>query len=113
MHEFSLIQNLFEIVKEKIQRQAKILKIEIEVGKISGAEPVLLKEAFEALKKGTEFEEAKLDIHMQEIEIECENCGKVFQPDTFPFQCPECEEFGGKIIKGDSLMIKRIEFIVP
>jgi hydrogenase nickel incorporation protein HypA/HybF len=111
LHEVSLIQNLFELIKQEKERKKaqKIVKIELEVGSFSGAEPLLLKQAFEILKKGTEFEEAELIIKQIKTKAKCFDCKKIFTPDIFPFECPFCGNFGGEIIEGKEIIIKRIE----
>ena len=113
MHEYSLVENLIEILKEEKEKRKgnKILKVVLEVGKLSGAEPLLLKEAFEILKKETEFNKTELVLDIVEPEVICLNCNKKFQPTLFPFECPECKSFGGKIIKGDKIFIKSLEML--
>ncbi|MEO0254633.1 MAG: hydrogenase maturation nickel metallochaperone HypA [candidate division WOR-3 bacterium] len=110
MHEYSLANNLIELLREqkKEKKAKKILKVELDFGKLSGAEPVLFEEAFEILKKETEFKETELKINLIEPEIKCLKCGKTFNTPYFPFLCPFCENFGGEIIKGDKIFIKSL-----
>ncbi len=113
MHEYSLVENLIEILREEKEKRKcnKILKVVLEVGKLSGAEPLLLKEAFEILKEKTEFKNTELVIDIVEPEVICINCKNKFSPTLFPFECPECKSFGGKIIKGDKIFVKSLEML--
>ncbi len=113
MHEYSLAQNLIELLREEREKRGceKILKVFLEIGKLSGAEPLLLKEAFEILKKENEFKDTELILEIIEPEVICESCGKIFSPFIFPFECPYCKNFGGKIIKGDKIFIKSLEML--
>lgn len=113
MHEYSLANNLVEFLKGKMKEKnaKKILKVELDFGILSGAEPVLFEEIFEILKKETEFKETELKINLIEPEILCIKCQKKFRTTDFPFMCPFCENFGGEIIKGDKILIKNLEII--
>ncbi|MEN3045043.1 MAG: hydrogenase maturation nickel metallochaperone HypA [Candidatus Hydrothermales bacterium] len=113
MHEYSLATNLIEILKEEKRKRnlKKILKVEIEFGKLSAAEPLILKEIFDIIKKQTEFEDTELVIDVIEPEIKCLKCDEIFKATTFPFLCPFCENVGGQILKGDKITVKSLELI--
>ncbi|MEN3046867.1 MAG: hydrogenase maturation nickel metallochaperone HypA [Candidatus Hydrothermales bacterium] len=113
MHEYSLATNLIEILREEKKKRniKKILKVELEFGKLASAEPLIFKEIFDIIKKDTEFEETELIIDLIEPEVKCLNCEKDFKADTFPFLCPYCENMGGELLRGDKITMKSLEII--
>lgn len=114
MHETSLIQNLFDLVREQYPAETgtKILSLTLECGAFSNVEPVLLKEAFSIMKKGTEFEPTELYIEVIPTEVRCFHCEEMYSPDDFPFVCPYCGNLGAYILRGDDLILKHIEMEV-
>ena len=114
MHEASLVQSMFDILEEEILPKdvEKVVRIQLELGTLSNAEPLLLEECFAVMKKGTIFETATFDIDNVKTEVKCLICDHVFYPETFPFLCPKCEAIGGEITSGDDIIIKKIEMEV-
>ena len=114
MHEASLVQSMFEIIETEMLPSdvEKVTTIELEMGNLSNAEPLLLEECFEAMKQGTIFEDASFQIHNIPTEVQCLICTEVFYPDTFPFLCPSCDAVGGEILKGDDIIIKKLKMEV-
>lgn len=114
MHETSLIQNLFDVVRENYldDPNARLTSITLEVGTFSNIEPVLLSEAYQVMKTGTEFESADLIVKTIITLVECHHCDHRYEPAEFPFLCPSCGQFGGKVIRGDDLIVKHIELEV-
>lgn len=115
MHETSIVQNLFDVIREDYIKNnpVHVTAVTLEVGKFSNIEPVLLNEAFQVMKRETEFEFMKLSVHTVKTIAECYYCLHRFVPDEFPFLCPSCGQFGGKVIQGGDLIIKHIEMEVP
>ncbi len=115
MHETSIVQNLFDVIREDYLKHepARVTAVTLELGTFSNIEPVLLNEAFQVMKKGTEFESTELSLQTVETIAECYHCRHRFMPEEFPFLCPSCGQFGGKVIQGGDLIIKHIEMEVP
>lgn len=115
MHEASLVHSIFEEVRQYLESNhaARITNIQLEIGTYSNIEPLLLREAFNVLKNGTPFETTTLTVEPVTAEARCYTCGKIFQPAEFPFYCPACGHYGGELIRGHDLIIKRIEMEVP
>ncbi|RLG09197.1 hydrogenase maturation nickel metallochaperone HypA [Candidatus Pacearchaeota archaeon] len=114
MHEFSIVNNLFLMLKKhkKQKKLKKIKKIIVEIGEISGIEIELFEYAFKTLKNFEEYEEfleTELQIERKEAKVKCLNCKKEFKPENFVFICPFCKSFNTKIIQGEDLILKKIE----
>ncbi len=114
MHETSLIQNMFDVIREDYltDPSARITAVTLEVGSFSNIEPLLLNEAFQVMKRGTEFDATLLRIQSVITLVECHHCDHRYEPSEFPFLCPSCGQFGGKVIRGDDLIVKHIEMEV-
>lgn len=111
MHEASLMQNLFKIANEAIKgnRIKYITKINIKVGKLANVMPEALEFAFDALKKGTAFEHAALEIEQAPIVARCDSCAAEYTPERPPFSCPYCSGEYFTIKSGDEIYISSIE----
>jgi len=109
-----LIQSMFEIIEKDISDREveKVTRIVLEMGTLSNAEPLLLEQCFEVLKKDTIFEDARFEIDQVETEVKCTACGVVFHPDDFPFMCPVCGGMQAEIKKGDDIILSKLELEV-
>jgi hydrogenase nickel incorporation protein HypA/HybF len=107
MHEFTLAQNMAEIIREKADR-GKILSVDIEVGAVSGAVPEALNFCAQIV-----FEEClgtgiEIRMHSRPAEARCE-CGKTFTMETPLSPCPFCGGFSHNITSGKEVFVKSIE----
>jgi hydrogenase nickel incorporation protein HypA/HybF len=100
MHERSLVQSLLKQV-DAIRRQhdAKhVSEVRVEVGPLSGVEPLLLAAAFEQLAG------AKLTIDEVALLAECQSCGREFELNDFDFHCPSCRG-NVRVTRGDEFLL--------
>jgi hydrogenase nickel incorporation protein HypA/HybF len=111
MHEFGIVQSLLEIVEQEAlpYKGARIAKVTLQIGRLSGAMPDALRFAFEVLRKGGIAEDSLLEIEEIPLKIQCSHCGKAAVL-TDPFLiCPYCENIEVEIITGRELQIKNME----
>ena len=111
MHEFGIAQSLLEIVEQQAlpYRGAKVIKVQLRIGKLSGVLPDALRFAFEALSTGGVAEGAFLVIEEVPLRIRCDQCGKVSIVDD-PFMiCPYCGLTDVEMIEGRELEIRSME----
>lgn len=110
MHEMSVCQALLTQTAEisAAQGAVAIQRITIEVGPLSGTDPVLLLNAFLAMRCGA-ASEAELRFEPCAVRISCLECGA--QGETRPNRliCARCGGFRAQIIAGDSLRLLRVE----
>lgn len=106
MHEQSLVRALLRQVDAICHEQnaQRVTEVRVEVGPLSGVEPMLLVSAFDHLKKLTTSAEARLVMDEVSLLAECRQCDLVFDMNDFVFRCPEC---GGNIIlaRGDTVQL--------
>jgi hydrogenase nickel incorporation protein HypA/HybF len=110
MHEFSLAQNILEIVEETVAKNkaSRVSAIELEIGTLSGVEIPALEMALESLQSGSVIEGAKISKQIIKGKAKCPNCQHEFEPDDYFAACPSCGNFGAEVIKGKELRVKSI-----
>ena len=110
MHEFSLAQNIIEIVEETVVKNkvSKVSCIELEIGTLSGVEISALDMALESLQPGTIIEGAEIMKQIISGKAKCTNCQHEFEPEDIFAVCPVCGNFAADIIKGKEFRVKSI-----
>lgn len=108
MHELSITRNVVAIVAEHAQGK-KVLRVRVEIGRMSGVVPSALEFCFGVCAKGTTLEDAVLEI----VDIPgrglCAACGAEPPLDHPLGRCPVCRELGLKVVAGQELNIKEME----
>jgi hydrogenase nickel incorporation protein HypA/HybF len=110
MHEFSLAQNIIEIVEETIRKNnaGTVNEVVLEIGTLSGVEIPALDMALDSLQSGSVIEEAKIIKLIVKASARCLSCEYEFQPEDFFSPCPKCGNYGFTILKGKELRVKSI-----
>lgn len=104
MHEQSLVRTLLKQV-EVIRRQhgaEQVTEVRVEIGPLSGVEPLLLASAFEQLASGSTAENASLVIDEVPLRARCAACDREFEVKNFVFRCRKCAG-NVQVIGGDTL----------
>ncbi len=113
MHELTLIKHLFEIMEDELKKHGKkrVTFVKLKIGKLSGAVPSYMEEAFQFYSKGTFADGAELQIEVEEPLVLCEGCGNFYRPDDFIFLCPKCGEVKGRLHKGGEILLESLEVL--
>ena len=111
MHELSVVANLFEILKDKLdaQKGKRVCSIKLQVGLLSGVVPELLKTAFDIYKKDTFAEDAELDIIEVPCKVECQECGTVAIKEDYVFICDKCGSADMTTLEGTEMILETME----
>ena len=111
MHELSLVASVFEVLEEKAREHgaARVTKVVLDVGIMSGAVPDLLESAFEAYKRGTLAAGARLEIVVVPMKVRCPDCGGETVREDADFSCAGCGSRRVEIVEGRELVIEKIE----
>ena len=115
MHEESLIRALLRQAENLAVQHAAIAveEIELEIGPLSGAEPLLLESAFDRIKGTSDLCGcATLSIRSIDLEALCLDCQRDFAIDDFRFVCRYCESTSLQIMRGDSLTLLNVRLQV-
>ena len=108
MHELSITRSVVAIVAERAQGQ-KVLRVTLEVGRLSGLLPQAIQFCFDICSQGTPLQGALLQIIEPEGRGLCSACGA--QPVmTAPLgRCPACAQPTLRMVEGTELKIKEME----
>jgi hydrogenase nickel incorporation protein HypA/HybF len=111
VHELSLVGSVFDILEEKAREHgaARVTKIVLKVGVMSGVVPELLESAFDTYKKGTLAEEARLEIVRVPVKLRCPDCGGETAREDTDFSCAACGSRRVEIVAGRELVVETIE----
>lgn len=111
MHEYSIVQSLIELCEEnaKVYNAAKIYKVIVKIGVLSGVDPHLLKIAFDAFKEETICNDAKLIINMQPLVIQCNVCGSKSELKKIIYKCRQCGDVNVEVVDGKEMYLMRLE----
>lgn len=106
MHEQSLIKSLLKQVDAVGRKHyaAGVLEVRIQIGPLSGVEPLLLQSAFDQLAYQSNAAGARLVIEEVPLVAECVSCQQQCEVNAFVFLCPTC---GGNVnvIHGDGVQL--------
>jgi hydrogenase nickel incorporation protein HypA/HybF len=110
MHEMSLIRSLLAQVRELVKEHGGgiVRGIRVQVGPLSGVEPLLLASAWTHLRGAAALGEATLDVEQVPLEAVCRTCDNVFQPVRFCFRCPTCRGTETDVVRGDGVVLHSI-----
>lgn len=111
MHEYSLAQNIVEIVTESVRKakKTKVNSITLEIGELSGVEESALLTALESLTPATLLSEGKIEIIHTEGIATCLECKHNFKTSELYSLCPLCNGYAKEIISGREFNVKSIE----
>lgn len=111
MHELSIAQAIVESASAYVKkyRKEKVLKIQIQIGSLSGVVKEALEFVFPQACNATPLEGCQLDIVVIKAKIQCSTCGLSFECSEINMLCPACLSFETHIISGKDLTIQTIE----
>jgi hydrogenase nickel incorporation protein HypA/HybF len=111
MHELSLVQTILEIALDTARKHGvdRINAVEVEVGQASGVVKEAMEFAWEATRKGTLLDTAKLVIKTIPLQAVCRQCGAGYAPVELFDPCPVCGEVSPEIVAGKELKVVAIE----
>lgn len=114
MHEESLMRSLLRQVDELAQQHNAVAveEIEVEIGPLSGVDPLLIEEAFQRLKASISWPGIQLCVQQVALEVLCSDCHCESQLPTFRFVCCHCGSASLQIIRGDAFRLLNVKLKV-
>lgn len=111
MHEMSIMQSVFEIATDALEKsgEARITRIALTFGEMTEVSEDSLRFAFDALKENTPAADATLDITILTPRSQCLECGAEYDHDRYTVKCPQCGSVITKIVRGREMQIDSIE----
>lgn len=110
MHEQSLVAALLKQVTGIAADHggADVTEIEVEIGPLSGVEPLLVESAFERLVPQTAFSETRLVVRCIPLQGVCRTCDRDFAAPELRFDCPLCGARHIRIVRGEEFRLMSV-----
>ena len=111
MHELSLCMALVDQLTELAARHqaTAVARVELQVGMLSGVEPLLLEDAFPIASAGSIAEKAALAVTVVAPRIRCRRCANEAEAAPNRLLCPSCGGFDTELLCGQELILSRVE----
>ncbi len=109
MHELGITQEIIAIASHHAEGR-KILRVVLEIGKLSAIEPDAIRFCFDVCCEGTLAEGAELEIIEIPAQARCRQCNHSSTLETFWEQC-QCGGIDWEITAGEELRIKEMELL--
>jgi hydrogenase nickel incorporation protein HypA/HybF len=111
VHELSLVASVFEVLEDKAREHgaARVTRVVLKIGRMSGVVPDLIESAFEVYKKGSLADGASLEIVEVPVKVRCPDCGGEAVREEADFSCAGCGSRRIEIVEGRELVVERIE----
>ena len=113
MHEASLVHNIFDLLESKFSEEElqTLEQIDVQVGLLSNVEPLLLENAFEAVKVTlNKYHQVQLHMEHVAIEVYCATCDAQSKIRNYTFVCEHCGQPNNHVVKGMELLINKLHF---
>ena len=107
MHELSITESVVAAVTERVG-VAKVLRVQLEIGKLSGVVPDAVRFCFDVCAEGTGLAGATLDIIETPGRAHCRDCRADVALDDFIALCT-CGSANLELLSGQELRIKEVE----
>jgi hydrogenase nickel incorporation protein HypA/HybF len=115
MHEISLVRSLFRTLEDQLSAEelTRLQAIHLEVGVLSGIEPMLLDNAYQVLRDNSPYADVVLHVRSVPISVWCDTCEETFSVTRQRFICPTCHTASNQVRTGEELMIRQVELAEP
>lgn len=115
MHELSICQALLDQVERIAQEHgaSRVERILLQVGPLSGVEPLLLQHAYPLAAAGTVAEHATLVIEPAPVRVRCSDCGSECDAAPNRLLCAACGGWRTRLISGDQMLLAKLELTIP
>ncbi len=111
MHEMSYISKMVSLAIDIANENnaAKVLRIEVEIGKTSGVMPYYMYKYYPEAIKGTILEGSELVCEETEVKALCEECDNEYYPKKENnYLCPVCGGRKAHIIAGRGVVLRNV-----
>jgi hydrogenase nickel incorporation protein HypA/HybF len=115
MHELSIAESVLETVRAELARRpgARLHKVGLRVGELSGVNADALNFSFEVLVRGTDLEPVALEIESSPRRHRCPECNTVFTVENYDVACPNCGATATECVAGQELEFSYLELEEP
>jgi hydrogenase nickel insertion protein HypA len=114
MHDLMICREIMKAVNDKLKEmlpEGKKIDINLKLSPLSHVKKEALKETFTTITKGTNLENASLNIEPSEIKVQCKECKEIFLTKEPVLKCPKCDSTDLDIDTMNEYWIDSIEVI--
>lgn len=113
MHEYSIVASLIDRVQQEAAAHegARVHRLYVKIGELSGVELDLLKTAFDTFRERTICDGAELTIDMVAPAWACPSCERTVARGAI-LRCDSCGR-PARMTQGDEIILERIEMEAP
>jgi hydrogenase nickel incorporation protein HypA/HybF len=110
VHELSLCDDLLgQVIDIAAKNNAlSVESITVQIGALSGVEPVLLESAFSLIRVGTVAEQAHVIMQISPVIVRCRKCGAESEVAANRLLCNQCQSHETTLLSGDELILARV-----
>jgi hydrogenase nickel incorporation protein HypA/HybF len=110
MHEFSVARALVHEIRRIAADQGggNVTAVELDIGPLSGVEPLQLAEAFRILTGKGDLSRTVLHLNEGSLQARCNTCGRQCEIPDYQFRCPHCGDHNLLIERGDGVIIRTL-----
>jgi len=107
----SLMASMLEIIEDHAAREGfrRVLRVDLEIGRLSGVEPEAMRFAFDAGTRDSVAEGAELVIQETPCLARCPACALESPLEAFYDPCPACGGYPMEILSGRVMRIVNLE----
>jgi hydrogenase nickel incorporation protein HypA/HybF len=114
MHEFGIANSIIDAVSAEVARidnGARVVKVAVKIGDLSGVDAEALRFSFNAIVADTDLAPLELEIERLPHRRRCGDCSNEFEVDTTVFDaaCPICGNVYTEFLAGAELDIDYLE----
>ncbi len=111
MHELYIAESIHRLASEQAAAAGatRIIRLDLEVGALSGVVVESLEFCFPAVAKGGPAEGAELVIERVPGKAQCGACGQDYDVGSYLDPCPSCEVRAPQVTSGQQLELRSIE----
>jgi hydrogenase nickel incorporation protein HypA/HybF len=115
VHELSIAMLVLDAVNTEAGRRpgARVSRVGVRLGDLSGVDADALTFCFEALVKDTDLASANFEIERRPQRNKCARCGKEFVVVNYESACPACGDPATEFVSGDELDLAFVEVEEP
>ena len=115
MHELSIASVILDRAKAASEQNggARVTKVGLRIGEISGVDADALTFGIEALSKDTPLQGVVLEVELCKRKQRCSACTAEFEPKGFSTSCPTCRGDQSVCIAGKELDVTYFELEDP
>jgi hydrogenase nickel incorporation protein HypA/HybF len=108
MHELAIAEAIAAIAERQAQGR-RVIRVEVEVGRLRQVVPDALAFGFELVTHGTALDGAELALDEIPVRLSCKSCAATTEPDRFPFACEDCGSLDVEVTDGEQLQVVALE----